>query len=81
LDHFNILGGSIAQIIKNALKSNILAFLRRTSTADFSSALRIFAVLSVILPPQTLGWPSTARSAQELHEKVPSAQPLLPSER
>jgi len=28
---------------------------RRTSTADFSSVLRVFAILSVILPPQVLG--------------------------
>jgi hypothetical protein len=43
LGHYNILLVQSAQIKKTALKSNILALLQRTSTSDFSSAIRIFA--------------------------------------
>jgi ABC-type molybdate transport system permease subunit len=71
LDHFNILGGSIAQIMKNTLKSNILALFRRTSTSNFLLPVKIFTPLPVILPPQILGWLSVAQFGQEFPRKVP----------
>jgi hypothetical protein len=77
--HFNILGGSIAQITKNALKSNILAVFRCTSTSDFSSPVRIFVPLPVILALPILGWISIAQFGQGSREKVSSVQPLRPS--
>jgi hypothetical protein len=54
-----------------------MAFFRRTSTADFSSVLQIFAVPSVIPPPQTLGRPSTARSTETENEESLLKTPLF----
>jgi hypothetical protein len=50
------------QIMKTALKFDILALFRRTSISYFLLPVQLFAPLPVILPPQILGCFSTTSS-------------------
>jgi len=54
-----------------------LALFRHTLASDLSSAIWFLALSMVILPPQILGWLSTARFDQGFPEKASSAQPLV----
>ena len=62
LDHFRILGGSIAQTIKNALKSNILALFRRTSTSTVQNMGIDHVVISDSVPVSVSFRPITRAS-------------------